>query len=1052
MENLRLRVVLGWHMHQPEYREPEGGQYRLPWTYLHAIKDYADMAAHLERVEDARAVVNFAPLLLEQLADYAAQVEAFGARGAPLRDPLLAGLAADPLPAEAETRLALLRDGLRAHPQRLIARYPAYEALARRAESLRERPDDVGDAFLADLLVWYHLAWMGESVKREDAFLQALIAQEGGYTVAQRRALVALIGRICGGIVPRYRRLWEADRVELSVTPYGHPILPLLLDIGSAAEAMPGAPLPERRYPGGEARARWHLARAIDVFESAFGRRPAGCWCSEGAVSADALGLLPEAGLAWSASGQGVLGHSLGAQAPSFPVHPYRVSPDHPALFFRDDDLSDRIGFRYSGIDAREAVDDLVRALEERAAVSPPGAVVTIFLDGENAWEHYPENGWAFLSGLYTALAAHPNLRLTTFSDVLAEHPKVAPLPHLVTGSWVYGTLSTWIGAADKNRGWDLLIDAKLAYDRYAATRPPARALAAAERQLGICEGSDWFWWLGDYNPAAAVADFEWLYRQQLAALYRLIGEPAPAALGEVLSRGHGDPAAGGVMRTGSEAPAPPLPPADLFARRRAGVLAHIASLPGARGGDFSHDAYRFVEFAAACGFTVWQVLPLGPTDASGSPYLSVSAHAGNPEFLSLDWLVDRGWLTRRDVDVDAPAPEGWASRRRGLLRQAHAEFQREAGPAWRARHAAFMRDHASWLDDYALFVALAAEHADASWTHWPKGLRDRDPAVLEQARARHAPALAQTAFEQWLFFTQWAELRSYAHRHGVYLFGDVPIFVGHQSADVWANRSLFQLDASGESRKVAGVPPDYFAVDGQRWGNPLYAWDAHVATGFAWWIGRLRTQLALFDLVRIDHFRGLSACWEIPVEAKSAREGSWVPTPGAELLDAARAAFGRLPLVAEDLGVITPEVEALRVAFGLPGMRVLQFGFDGSPHNVHLPQNFEPLTVAYSGTHDNATTREWFEALDPHTRGLVTALFARNEEPVPWPVLHATLSSVARLAVLPMQDLLGLPAGNRMNTPGTVEGNWRWRFDWRSVPGDLARHLRELNWRYGRG
>ncbi|HKY89508.1 MAG TPA: 4-alpha-glucanotransferase, partial [Nevskiaceae bacterium] len=474
-----------------------------------------------------------------------------------------------------------------------------------------------------------------------------------------------------------------------------------------------------------------------------------------------------------------------------------------------------------------------------------------------------------------------------------------------------------------------------------------------------------------------------------------------------------------------------------------------VASLPGPRGGDFSHDAYRFVEFAAACGFSVWQVLPLGPTDATGSPYLSASAHAGNPHFVSLDWLVDRGWLDR--AEVDAPTASDWTGRRRALLELAFTGFQRDASAAWRSKHERFLRMQAHWLDDFALFAAIADEEEGRSWLEWPAPLRDRTADGLERARATHAASIAQTGFEQWLFFTQWSELRTYAHRHGLYLFGDLPIFVGHQSADVWAHRDLFQLDAHGEPLKVAGVPPDYFAVDGQRWGNPLYDWSRHRASGFAWWIARLRTQMALFDLVRIDHFRGLSACWEIPVSAASARDGAWAPAPGAELLEAARNALGRLPLVAEDLGVITPAVDALRERFGLPGMRVLQFGFDGSPHNVHLPQNFEPLTVAYSGTHDNPPTREWLEQLDAHTRGLVATLFGRVEEPPPWPVLHATLSSVARLAIVPMQDLLALGAGHRMNTPGTSEGNWRWRFGWDQVPADLARHVRDLNWRYGR-
>ncbi|MGQ0618417.1 MAG: 4-alpha-glucanotransferase [Panacagrimonas sp.] len=1051
MNDQGLRVVLGWHMHQPEYREPGNGPrtgaFILPWTYLHAIKDYADMAAHLEEVEGARAVVNFAPILLDQLADYAGQIAAHRQHGALLRDPLLAALAAPVLPGDMLQRLKLMEDCLRANERRLIARYPAYAALVERCKILRERPQDIGEGFLSDLLVWYHLAWMGESFKRSTLLVQTLVAQERSFTLSQRLELLGLIGEIVADIVPRYRRLAGSGRVELSVTPYDHPILPLLLEIDSAHEAMPDAPLPAREYPGGDVRARWHLSEGVAAFEEAFGFKPSGCWCSEGAVSAAAIRLLPDYGLHWTATGQGVLANSLGEAAPPFPSAPYRLSADHPAIFFRDDDLSDRIGFRYSGWSAEDAVGDLVAALEDRATRCAPGSVITIFLDGENAWEHYAENGWGFLSQLYARLASHPRLHLTTFKDVLASAPASAglmPLQKLVTGSWVYGTLSTWIGSADKNRGWDLLIDAKLAFDRFAADPQVAPvALEQASRQLGVCEGSDWFWWLGDYNPAGAVADFESLFRRHLRSLYAMLGEPAPPLLDDVLSRGQGDPAGGGTMRMAAVGEARPAiaPPADLLARRRAGVLAHISSLPG---GDLSHDAYRFVEFAAASGFTVWQVLPIGPTDETGSPYLSRSTHAGNPLIISLDWLVDRGWLAAK------PSIGSGAAGRYQALRDAYEGYRREANSHWRARFEEIRSAQACWLDDYALFVALDAEYG-APWTTWPQGLRDRAPAALAAARGLCAQAIARVEFEQIVFRLQWAELRAYGHKLHVHLFGDLPIFVGHHSADVWSHRSCFQLDAEGGMSKVAGVPPDYFSEEGQRWGNPLYDWAAMERDGFAWWVERLRTQLTLFDLVRVDHFRGLEACWEIPASALTAKDGEWVTTPGAGLLSALKHAHGRLPLVAEDLGLITPEVDALRVRFAIPGMRVLQFGFDGSPHNINLPQNFEPLTVCYTGTHDNAPAREWFEALDPHTRLAVQQHFAREQLPTPWPVIHAALGSVARLAIIPMQDLLGLGAGHRMNTPGTATGNWAWRFEWSQVPADLARSLRDINWRCGR-
>ncbi len=558
----RLKVVLCWHMHQPDYRGPEHSDYQLPWVYLHGIKDYVDMAAHLEENPQGRAVVNFAPVLLEQIDDYAEQIRAFEQHGRPLADPLLAALAGPGLPADPEVRQALVSACLRANETRLINRFVAYRELVDLAGWFQDRPGSalyLSDQYLVDLLVWYHLAWMGESVRQRDLRVAALEKKARGFDAADRRRLVGLIGELMGGIVGRYRALAEQGRVELSVTPYAHPIIPLLLDIRTARDALPDIPLPElAEYPGGEERARWHIRRGIEVFRAHFGFAPRGCWPSEGAVSEGTLRLLEEEGVQWAASGQQVLHNTLSATSPGhfpdyWPHRAYRVQERRVAMFFRDDGLSDLIGFTYADWHADDAVGDLVQHLENvaRATKGKSDAVVAIIMDGENAWEYYPNNGHFFLTALYKRLAEHPELRLTTFSDCV-ERCVVMPwsLPRLVAGSWVYGTLSTWIGDKDKNRGWDMLGDAKLAYDRVIASgRLSAEQREAAALQLATCEGSDWFWWFGDYNPASAVSDFERLFRRQLKHLYELLGEPAPHYLQQVFALGSGDPSRGGVMR-----------------------------------------------------------------------------------------------------------------------------------------------------------------------------------------------------------------------------------------------------------------------------------------------------------------------------------------------------------------------------------------------------------------------------------------------------------------------------------------------------------------------
>lgn len=561
----RLRVVLAWHMHQPQYRDLITGVYRLPWTYLHAVKDYVDMAAHLEACPGARAVVNFAPILLEQISDYAEQTRGYLNNAQPISDPLLAALVSPVLPVVNDQRAALIRACLRANEQRLIQRFTPFNKLAQIARLVVDNPDVLtylDDQFLADILVWYHLAWLGESVRREDGRVLRLQEKGSGFSLQDRSELLGVIADVLESVLPRYRKLAEAGRVELSVTPYAHPILPLLLDIRSAREAMPEAPLPElKAYPGGLERARRHVEEGIETFETHFGFRPSGCWPAEGGVSSAALALLGELGFDWVASGQSVLHNSLQRtgtawETPEGPAlyHPYRAENPGPACFFRDDGLSDLIGFTYANWHADDAVADLIRHLETIAShcAHPEQNVVSIILDGENAWEYYPENGQFFLSALYKRLAEHPGLDLTTFSACVDSEVQIRTLGELVAGSWVYGTFSTWIGDKDKNRGWDMLGEAKRAFDEAVAEgRLMGRRLQLAERQLAVCEGSDWFWWFGDYNPADTVSDFEQLFRRHLSNLYQLIGVVPPEYLSHTFTTGKGRPQMGGVMRPG---------------------------------------------------------------------------------------------------------------------------------------------------------------------------------------------------------------------------------------------------------------------------------------------------------------------------------------------------------------------------------------------------------------------------------------------------------------------------------------------------------------------
>jgi len=543
-----LHLVLCWHFHQPDYRDADG-RYQLPWTYLHAVKDYADMAAHLEAAPNISCVVNFVPTLTAQLEDYVLQFET-----GDLRDPLLARLV-DPHLAglSVEDKRHLVAQCFKINHATMLEPFPAY----RRLYTLWKTVEESGEAglaylsgqFLADLVTWYHLVWTGETVRRGRPELLALMNKGEGFTLADRQALFELYAEVISNLLPRYRALAQRGQIELSATPHSHPILPLLLDFAAAREARPDLPVPQAPgYPGGQDRARFHVEAAIADHQAHFGLRPTGFWPAEGGVSEASIRLLSEAGIQWAASGEGVLRHSLtalgadlGAKA-AWSTTPYRIPGAGTALFFRDDHLSDLIGFEYKGWFGADAVRHFIHALEEVRRHAPgTHPVVSIILDGENAWEYYPYNGYYFLDDLYGLLESHPAIRTTTYSDVLADDGSrgFPVLRRLVAGSWVYGDLSTWIGHRDKNRAWDLLCDAKRLFDRVLSEgRLSARQRDQASRQLGVCEGSDWCWWFGDHNPAESVRAIDAVYRASLARLYELLGEPVPEELSVPVSLG----------------------------------------------------------------------------------------------------------------------------------------------------------------------------------------------------------------------------------------------------------------------------------------------------------------------------------------------------------------------------------------------------------------------------------------------------------------------------------------------------------------------------------
>lgn len=460
--------------------------------------------------------------------------------------------------------------------------------------------------------------------------------------------------------------------------------------------------------------------------------------------------------------------------------------------------------------------------------------------------------------------------------------------------------------------------------------------------------------------------------------------------------------------------------------RRSAAVLLHITSLPGPfHKGVLGEEAFTFIDRIAAAGFSVWQFLPLGPTHGHGSPYESLSSFAGNPELLDLRDFVSHGWL---DI-TDLAGPHTAASHASLRARASHLFWQQVAtDESLRRAVELFEQHHISWLEDYALFATLKSLFANRAWWQWPHPLRDRDASSLETARSYNQDRIKQAIFEQFMFERQWSAVQAHARNRQVQLFGDLPIYVAHDSADVWAARRYFTVTDNGLCNEVAGVPPDYFSATGQRWGNPLYRWSRMEKNGFEWWVRRVRHQMEHMDILRIDHFRGLEAYWAIPGESTDGIIGEWRKAPGERLLQTLQQELGALRLVAEDLGIITDEVNHLRKTFALPGMKILQFAFGGDDHNPYLPCNHEEDSVVYTGTHDNDTTVGWFRSLDEHTQAHALRVLQAKPEDMPWAMIEAALQSPAMLAVIPMQDLLELGSEAKFNTPGTAVGNWCWR------------------------
>lgn len=489
--------------------------------------------------------------------------------------------------------------------------------------------------------------------------------------------------------------------------------------------------------------------------------------------------------------------------------------------------------------------------------------------------------------------------------------------------------------------------------------------------------------------------------------------------------------------------------------RRKSGILLHPTSLPGPGGiGSLGEECRRFIDFLGRAGQSLWQLLPLGPAAYGNSPYSCYSAFAGNPLLIDLNALVEEGDIAETDLQggfpderIDFPRVE--TCKYETLRRAAENFFAR--GDDLRKEEFRRFSDSTPWLRDYALFMAIKEACQGKSWRQWPEGLARRSTEALADSARQLGPAVGVHGYMQWQFSRQWRKIKEYANASGIEIMGDIPIFVAHDSADVWANPHLFHLDESGRPLVVAGVPPDYFSKTGQLWGNPLYNWETMAFHRFSWWVERMKSALLLYDRVRIDHFRGFEAYWEVPATEKTAVNGRWVKAPGEALFNTLIDALGPLPIVAEDLGVITPDVEALRDRFGFPGMKILQFAFGSGPDNPYLPHNYQRDAVVYTGTHDNDTTAGWFAALSVKERGKVLDYLGGNGGDIVWDLIRAALASVADTALIPLQDILSLGTSARMNIPGTPAGNWEWRFGAGALTEAVANRLHHLTRLYGR-
>ncbi|MFM9905680.1 MAG: 4-alpha-glucanotransferase [Pyrinomonadaceae bacterium] len=489
---------------------------------------------------------------------------------------------------------------------------------------------------------------------------------------------------------------------------------------------------------------------------------------------------------------------------------------------------------------------------------------------------------------------------------------------------------------------------------------------------------------------------------------------------------------------------------------RASGILLHPTSLPGKFGiGDLGTEAYKFVDFLADSGQTYWQILPLTPTGYGDSPYSSTSAFAGNTLLVSPGRLVDDGLL---DEDRLAQIPDFPAGRvdfgrvfewKTEILRAAHAKFGETADHELRPEFESFSAENAWWLDDFVLYRVVKIAQDQRPWFEWDEPLKLREEGALSFARQDLAAAIGAEQFFQFLFFRQWKSLRKYATENGIRIIGDLPIFVALDSADVWCNQDKFKLNGDGSPKVVSGVPPDYFSSTGQRWGNPIYDWDALRKENFDWWVARMGFTLTMVDIVRIDHFIGFVRMWEVPAEDETAENGEWVDAPGSELLSLLNRQFGELPFIAEDLGELTPEVEGLRDSFHIPGMRILQYAFDGNSENSHLPHNYVRNCVVYTGTHDNETAVGWYRSSAIDQRTFCRRYLASNGREIHWDMIRAALASVADTVIVPMQDILGLGNDSRMNTPATVSGNWSWRL--KDISEDVAKKLKDLTETFGR-